>query len=196
MRCLLLCIISASALLAQTPPGVTPTAETTPAPPQASPVPDAQPVLSGYIDLGYRWVTGVSGSFATYRTIVDLGSGPILLGTDFTILNPGKRYFYRIDVRAADWGDDPYSSLHIDVRKAKVYNFSGDYRNIAYYSNLPAFADPLLSSGLILDEQAQDTRKRISDFYFGRQPAACGSNREDRHNSFIRLDDFLEPLEA
>ena len=164
MRCLLLCIISASALLAQTPPGVTPTAETTPAPPQASPVPDAQPVLSGYIDLGYRWVTGVSGSFATYRTIVDLGSGPKLLGTDFTILNPGKRFFDRIDVRAADWGDDPYETMHIDIRKARLYNFSGDYRNIAYYNNLPAYADPLLGTGLILNEQAQDTRKRISDF--------------------------------
>ncbi len=185
MRRLLLAAVSASLVLAQalipaqTPAGaqtaaaptVTQTAETTPAPPQASavpaqvsPVPDAQPVLSGSMDLGYRWVTGVSGSFATYRTVVDLGSGPKLLGTDFTILNPGKRFFDRIDVRAADWGDDPYSSLHIGVRKAKVYNFSADYRNLAYYSNLPAFADPLLSSGLILDEQSQDTRKRISDF--------------------------------
>jgi len=175
MKRLLLCIASASGLFAQTPPvAATPTspapptaAVTTPVPPAASPVPEAQPVLSGYIDLGYRWVT-VGGSFDTYRSVVDLGSGPKLLGTDFTILNtfltPGKRFFDRIAVRAADWGDDPYSTLHIDVRKAKYYNFSADYRNIAYYNNLPGYADPLLGSGLILNEQAQDTRKRISDF--------------------------------
>jgi len=135
---------------------------------ETTPVPQDQPALSGYIDLGYRWVTGVYGSTATYRSIVDLGSGPKMLGTDFTILNtflaPGKRFFDRIDVRAADWGDDPYSTLHIDVRKAKLYNFTADYRNIAYYNNLPAFADPLFTGGLILNEQAEDTRRHMSDF--------------------------------
>jgi len=176
MKRLLLWIASASALLAQTPPAVTQTppvvaAQTPPAPAvpaETSPVPQDQPVLSGYIDLGYRWVTGVGGSFDTYRSVVDLGSGPKLLGTDFTILNtflaPGKRFFDRIDLRASDIGDDPYETMHIDIRKAKYYNFSGDYRNIAYYNNLPGYADHLLGSGLILNEQAQDTRKRIGDF--------------------------------
>src|SRR5580692_12376565 len=106
--------------------------------------------LSGYIDLGYRWVTGVGGSFDTYRSVVDLGSGPKLLGLDFTILNTflpvGKRFFDRIDVRASDIGDDPYETMHVDIRKNKLYNFSGDYRNIAYYNNLPGYADPLLGS--------------------------------------------------
>ena len=123
--------------------------------------------LTGYIDLGYRWVTGVYGSFDTYRSVVDLGSGPKLLGTEFTILNtflPGKRFFDRIDVRAYNWGDDPYATLHLDISKAKLYDFSADYRNIAYYNNLPAFADPLLGSGMILNEQSHDTHKRIGDF--------------------------------
>src|SRR5580692_7295082 len=58
---LLLLIASASGLLAQTPPAVTQTAPAPAAPPaaEATPVPTVQPVLSGYIDLGYRWVTGV-----------------------------------------------------------------------------------------------------------------------------------------
>jgi hypothetical protein len=152
-------VVSASGLLAQTTPA--PAAE-------VSPVPSEQPILSGYIDLGYRWQTGVYGSDATYRTVVDLGSGPKLLGLDFTILNTflpaDMRFFDRIDVRASDIGDEPYETMHIDIRKAKLYNFSGDYRNIAYYNNLPGYADPLLGSGLILNEQAQDTRKRIGDF--------------------------------
>jgi len=148
-------VASAGGLLGQT------TTETTP-------VPSDQPLVSGYIDLGYRWVTGVHGSFDTYRSVVDLGSGPKLLGADFTILNtflkPGQRFFDRINVRASDIGDEPYETLHLDISKAKYYKFSGDYRNIAYYNNLPGFADPLFGSGLILDEQAQDTHKRLADF--------------------------------
>jgi hypothetical protein len=135
--------------------------------PVASPVPAPEQVLSGSLDVGYRWETGVYGSLNTYRSIVDLGSGAKLLGTEFTIRNPDKRLwdsFDRISVRAYNWGDDPYSTAHVDVGKAKLYQFSGDYRNIAYYSNLPAFADPLLSNKTILDEQAFDTRKRIGTY--------------------------------
>jgi hypothetical protein len=174
MKRLLLFIVSASGLLAQTAPAVTQTAAppaaalAPPATPETTPVPSDQPVISGYIDLGYRWVTGVYGSFDTYRSVVDLGSGPKLLGADFTILNtflkPGQRFFDRINVRASDIGDEPYETLHLDIQKAKYYKFSGDYRNIAYYNNLPGFADPLFGSGLILDEQAQDTHKRLADF--------------------------------
>jgi hypothetical protein len=156
MRRLALWIAIAGSALAQTP---------SPPTQAASPVPTGDQVLSGYIDLGYRWMTGVFGSFDTYRSIVDLGSGPKLLGTEFTILNPKKRYFDRIDVRAFDWGDDPYSTLHVDVRRAKLYDFSGDYRNIAYYNNLPAFADPLLATtGVALNEQALDTHMRIGTY--------------------------------
>lgn len=159
MKSLLLLGIPAGVLFAQS--AAPPAAATTP-------VPADQPVLSGYIDLGYRWQTGVYGSNDTYRSIVDLGSGPKLLGTDFTILNtflpPGRRFFDTINVRASDIGDEPYETIHLNIRKAKYYNFSGDYRNIAYYNNLPGFADPLFGSGLILDEQAQNTHKRLGDF--------------------------------
>src|SRR5579863_1673003 len=100
----LLLLLASSALLAQTPPAPVPAAPAV----EASPVPAEQPVLSGYIDLGYRFETGVYGNSATYRSVVDLGSGPKLLGTDFTILNtflaPGMRFFDRIDVRASDIG--------------------------------------------------------------------------------------------
>ena len=40
-----------------------------------SPVPSTETWLSGSIDLGYRWRTGVAGSFESYRSIVNLGSG-------------------------------------------------------------------------------------------------------------------------
>lgn len=177
MKRLLLAIISTGVLFAQTPPAATPppatttTATTTPATTttaETNPVPSDEPVVSGYIDLGYRWETGVHGSVPTYRSIVDLGSGPKLLGADFTILNTflpvGVRFFDHFNIRLSDIGDEPYETYHLNIGKAKLYNFTGDYRNIAYYNNLPGFADPSFGSGLILDQQAMDTHKRLSDF--------------------------------
>lgn len=167
-------IVSASAVFAQTPPaGQTPPAEQTPAvstsaAPAANPVPSGEPAVSGYIDLGYQWVTTVHGSYPTYRSIVDLGSGPKLFGADLTFQNTflpvGLRFFDHLNIRLSDIGDQPYETYHLDISKKKLYTFTGDYRNIAYYNNLPGFADPLFGSGLILDEQAMDTHKRIGDF--------------------------------
>src|SRR5215469_1311815 len=70
----------------------------------ASPVPKpAEPVWTGSIDLGYRWRSEVGGSLATYRSIVNLGSGPKLIGADFTIADPKHRVFDQIHVRAYSW---------------------------------------------------------------------------------------------
>jgi hypothetical protein len=136
-----------------------------PAPPAQSPVPTAGEItVTGSVDVGYRWRTDIGGSLETYRSIVNLGAGPKLLGTDLTIADPNGRYFDTIHVRAYNWGDDPYSSLHIDARKAKLYDFTADYRDIAYYNNLPSYADPLLSRGIVLDEQSFDTHRRLAHF--------------------------------
>jgi hypothetical protein len=93
---------------------------------------------------------------------VNLGSGPKLLGTEFTILDPKKRLFDRLDVRAYDWGGDPYTTLHVNAKKARRYDLNVDYRNIAYFDNLPSFADPLLARGVVLNEQAFDTHRRFT----------------------------------
>ena len=58
------------------------------------------------------------------------------------------------------------------MKKAKLYDFSADYRNLAYYSNLPAFADPMLATtGVILDEQSLDTRHRIGSYQLDLLPS-------------------------
>lgn len=169
----MLCIIvSLLPLAAQTP--VAPTTPAAPAEtkppvtkadatkPDISPVPVADSWLTGSIDLGYRWQTGVGGSFDTYRSIVNLGSGPKLLGVDFTILDPKHRLFDQLRVRANSWGGDPYSTFHLDAKKAKLYEFNADYRNIAYFNFLPSYADPLLSRGVVLNEQSFDTHRRFA----------------------------------
>ena len=77
----------------------------------ASPVPAAEDWFSGYIDVGYTWRSDVGGSFDAYRSIVNLGSGPKLIGADFTLLDPKHRLFDEVRVRASGWGDDPYETF-------------------------------------------------------------------------------------
>lgn len=129
-----------------------------------SPVPAEDSWITGSIDVGYRWNTGVGGSFTSYRDIVNLGSGPKLLGADLTITDPNQHFFDVIHVRASDWGGDPYSTVHVDARKAKRYDFNADYRDIAYFSFSPSFADPLLANGIVLNQQSFDTHRRLASF--------------------------------
>src|ERR1035438_6713381 len=124
----------------------------------ASPVPaTGEQWITGSVDLGYRWV-GEAGNLPTYRSIVNLGSGPKLTGLDFTITDPKHRLFDRIDARANAWGGDPYNTAHIDVSKRGLYELRGDYRNIAYFNAMPSFANPLAPRGF--DEQSFDIRRR------------------------------------
>ncbi len=155
MRALL--VLLALPLFAQKPAAHVPS-------PAPNPAPAAESALKVSIDLGYRWVTNISGSVDTYRSIVNLGSGPKFLAGDFTLTDPKKRLFDRLYVRASGWGGDPYGVLHVDAVKARLYDFTADYRDIAYFNFLPSYADPLLARGITLNEQSFDTRRRFGGF--------------------------------
>src|ERR1044071_603844 len=49
-----------------------------------APTPPVEQSIAGSLDLGYRWRSDVSGSFNTYRSIVNLGEGPKISGWDFS----------------------------------------------------------------------------------------------------------------
>jgi hypothetical protein len=145
--------------------GIPPAANPAAASDTVSPVPADENWLTGSIDLGYRWQTGVGGSFDTYRSIVNLGSGPKLVGADFTITDPKHRLFDQVQVLAYGWGDEPYETFHLYAKKKKLYDFNADYRDIAYFNFLPSYADPLLPlRGIALNEQSFDTRRRFGSF--------------------------------
>src|SRR5271154_265035 len=111
---------------AAAPTPATPPAPTTPPAPAASttgtnaasPVPSTEPVLTGWIDLGYRWSTGVGGSLDTYRSIINLGSGPKFLGTDFTPPDPTRKWFDTIQGGADSGGNEPASTVHVEAKKS------------------------------------------------------------------------------
>ena len=136
-----------------------------------SPKPTSETQFKGFVEVGYRWRTDVAGSLDSYRSVVDLGSGPKLLGTEFTIENPSSKLFDRVDARAYNWGDDPYSTLNVRVLKQRVYDFTADYRNLAYFNALPSFANPLLSRGVLLNERSFDIRRRNSSYRLELFPA-------------------------
>lgn len=127
---------------------------------EESPVPSTEPWFTGSVDMGFRWLTGPQGSVATYRSIIDLDQGPRLFGLDFTIKDPKRRLFDRIDARGYAWGD-PYNTAHVEVQKSSVYDFNFDYRNIWYFNELPSFANPLAPNGI--DEQSFDVRRHMLD---------------------------------
>src|SRR4051794_19361745 len=129
-----------------------------------SPVPATERWVTGSVDIGYRWRTGPGGNENVYRSVVDLGEGPKLLDADFSVIDPKHRWFDRIDTRAANWGDDPYTTLNVAARKSRVYDFVSSYRNLAYFNNLPSFANPLLDRGVLTSERTFDIRNRMSSF--------------------------------
>lgn len=198
-------------LLAQTPaPAPTPkeatkeVAKEAPAPIVAvSPLPSSENWVTGSFEVGERFRSAVGGSLQTYRSVVDLNSGPKLIGADFTILDPKRRLFDRIRVRAHNWGDDPYEGVHLLVEKQKVYEFNMDFRKVAYFNNLPSFADPLLNKGIRVDEQSFDTRRTLGSFSLDVLPSAMISpyiayDRDSSHGTGVSVlwtnsDEFAVP---
>jgi hypothetical protein len=125
--------------------------------------PKPESFVTGWIDLGYRWVSDTGGSYDTYRSFINFGSGPKLLGTEFSLADPGHGLFDRLRVRANNLGGDPSQTIHVDANKSKRYDLSADYRDIAYFDILPSWADPLLSRGVALNERAYDTRRKMAN---------------------------------
>ena len=129
-----------------------------------SPLPTVERWVTGSIDVGYRWRTDPGGNQNVYRSIVDLGEGPKLLDADLSIVDPKHRWFDRVDARASNWGDDPYTTLNVAARKGRVYDFVSSYRNLAYFNNLPSFGNPLLERGVLTSQRTFDMRNRLSSF--------------------------------
>jgi hypothetical protein len=122
-----------------------------------SPAPSGNEWFTGSIDLGYLFVTQ-GGNFQEYRSVIDQLQRPELLGLTFTITDPKKRLFDRLDAQAYGWGSELYNSARLDIRKQGVYNFTAEYRNMAFFDAVPSFANSFAPAGF--NEQTTDERRR------------------------------------
>jgi len=76
-----------------------------------------EPKTSGSVDLGYRWNSNVTGSLDTYRSIVNLGEGPRVLGFHYSLFEAPKKAWDRLDLSAAGWGGDPAAWFRVDASR-------------------------------------------------------------------------------
>ena len=141
--------------------------------------PDAEtPVLirgieaTGFVDVGYRSIMNLGGNQDYYRSVVNLGNGPRLLGANLDFQSPlgNKKYFDNIHFDASAWGGDPYNTMRLFAKKAGVYEFTFNYRNVDYYNFIPTFANPLLLEGVLVGQHSYDTAIRTMDFELTLRP--------------------------
>ena len=119
-------------------------------------------LLEGVIDVGARWVSTVGGDKDTYRSIVNLDSGPRVVNVDLKLTpsphdnNPADS----ILLQAHSWGD-PYNSMRLDMQRDRIYRLTSSYSNISYFNYLPSYADPTMTTtGVFMNQRAYDTKTR------------------------------------
>jgi len=126
-----------------------------PTPAAPLPTPEAQIAApDGYaihqsVDLGGR-ITGLSGSGAMYDTLVNMQSGPRVLGETFEMhALPGNKHTLVDSLSAvgSGFGGDPNSFSKLDFSKGKVYEFSGLFRRDRQYFDYDLLGNPNVATG-------------------------------------------------
>lgn len=173
MRLLLLLTLTPLLLAGQEAPKTEEKKEPEKAAEERAPAPEPaaeEPKTGGWVDLGYRWNSNVAGSLDTYRSIVNLGEGPRVLGFQYSLYEAPSHAWDRLDMSAAGWGGDPAAWFRLDASKRDSYRLKLDHRDTAYFNAMPSFANPLLERGVFLNQRAFDTRRKYTDLSLTMRP--------------------------
>jgi hypothetical protein len=100
----------------------------------------APAVQNGYavhntVDLGGH-IANIYGSGAMYDTLINIHSGPRVLGQTFTMhALPGTKHglFDDLSAFSSGFGGDPNNYAKMDISKGKLYEFSGIFRRDRQY---------------------------------------------------------------
>ncbi|MGA2351270.1 MAG: hypothetical protein ABSF70_12620 [Terracidiphilus sp.] len=120
-----------------------------------SPASDVQPsATDGFtvhqsMDLGGH-IANISGSGAMYDTLVNIQSGPRVLGETFDMRAlPGKKHtlFDSLSAIGNGFGGDPNNFAKLDFSKGKLYEFSGLFRRDRQYFDYDLLGNPNIPSG-------------------------------------------------
>ena len=105
--------------------------------------------LHGKINMGGH-ITGITGSNAMYDTLVNLHSGPRVLGDSFE-LRPLKSNKYplfdHMQVFSNGFGGDPFNFTRMDVVKGKYYELTGTFNRDRRYFDYDLLGNPNIPSG-------------------------------------------------
>jgi len=120
-----------------------------------TPAPDAPVVQNQYVvrqtaDLGGH-IANVSGSGSMFDTLVNLHSGPRVLGETFTMRAvPGSKHalFDTLSAFSGGFGGDPNNFAKLDFSKGKAYEFSGLFRRDRQYFDYDLLGNPSIPSSL------------------------------------------------
>ncbi len=96
------------------------------------------------VDLGGHMV-GLGGSGSMYDTLVNIHSGPRVLGQTFTMhALPGTKHGLFDDLTAfsGGFGGDPNNFAKMDISKGKLYEFSGLFRRDRQYFDYDLLDSP------------------------------------------------------
>ncbi len=119
-----------------------------PAPTEQMSVPNGYAIHES-IDVGGRF-SGQVGSGSMYDTLVNLQSGPRVLGETFELhALPGTKNAPLDDLRAfaSGFGGDPNNVAKLDFSKAKWYEFSGLFRRDRQYFDYDLLGNPNVPGG-------------------------------------------------
>src|SRR5688572_19779205 len=115
-------------------------------------------------EIGFRWLE-VSGNEGMYRTQINERSGFLI--RHFTMATgdfEGHSTLvdrFRVDI--SDLGTGPAGSLRLEADHAGAYKLRFAYRGTEAFSELPAFANPLLGQGVVPGQHTYDRTRRMFD---------------------------------
>ena len=144
-------------LLMMVAPAKAQTSVAVPAAPPPTPTvsaPPGQVVEDGFLirqsaDLGGHLV-GISGSSAMYATLINLHSGPRIMGQTYTMhALPGTKHpvFDSLSAFGNGFGGDPINFAKLSFFKVKLYEFSGTFRRDRQYFDYDLLGNPGIPSG-------------------------------------------------
>lgn len=105
--------------------------------------------LHGTVNMGGH-MAEITGSNAMYDTLVNLHSGPRILGSTFELrpLNANKHpLFDHLTVYSNGFGGDPFNFTRMDAVKGKYYQLTGTFNRNRRYFDYDLLGNPNIPSG-------------------------------------------------
>ena len=116
------------------------------------------------LEFGYRFTT-IDGNEDVYRSQINEEEGFLLRNFNYygTNTSGDAKLVDTFRITASDLGSGPSSMMRIDLGRADIYTFRLNYQKMDAYNALPAFANPMLSQGVVPGQHTMDRTRTMFD---------------------------------